>query len=209
MGKDIDKKILIGSIIIVAILIGVSFTTVLGYNSVETNLKASPLFNIRTSRAIDEESKDLFCNYIGKGEEFAISFPKRDNRAELLQFVMNAIGKMDDRTFNRFKNLVIEQIYKRENIKNDIIGEEIQLLHQGKYAPETLKKYLINLNGDEANPPTMISFADECCISYKDPKCYIFFLLLFISWILISIPYIIVEWILYFYCLFTPAKTFE
>ena len=53
-----NKKILIGSIIAVAILIGISFISVVGYNSVESNAKASPLFNIRTQRAIDGERKD-------------------------------------------------------------------------------------------------------------------------------------------------------
>jgi len=49
-----NKKILLGSILSVAILILVSFTSVLGYNSVDSDVKASPLFNIRSSRAIDE-----------------------------------------------------------------------------------------------------------------------------------------------------------
>ena len=56
-----NKKILIGSIIAVTILIGVSFTSVVGYRSVASDVKASPLFNIRTSRAIDEEEKGLRC----------------------------------------------------------------------------------------------------------------------------------------------------
>ncbi len=64
-----NNKILIGSIIAVAILIGVSFTSVVGYNSIESDKKLSPLFNIRTSRAVDKDSKDLSCEYVGKGED--------------------------------------------------------------------------------------------------------------------------------------------
>ena len=41
-----NNKILIGSIASVVILILVSFTSVVGYNSVESDVKVSPLFNI-------------------------------------------------------------------------------------------------------------------------------------------------------------------
>ena len=65
------KKVLMlgvtGAVII--ILIMVSFTSVVGYRSVESEVKASPLFHIRTSRAIDVETEDLTCDYVGKGEE--------------------------------------------------------------------------------------------------------------------------------------------
>ena len=70
-----NKKILIGSILSVAILILVSFTSVVGYNSVDSDMKPSPLFNIRTSRAIDKESQDLSCEYVGKGEEINLLIP--------------------------------------------------------------------------------------------------------------------------------------
>ena len=63
-----NKKILLGSIIAAVILVLVSFTSVVGYSSVKsTSGKASPLFSIRTSRAIDEETKDFTCDYVGKG----------------------------------------------------------------------------------------------------------------------------------------------
>ncbi|UCD14590.1 MAG: hypothetical protein JSW60_04005 [Thermoplasmatales archaeon] len=77
------KKILIGSIIAVAVLICVSFTSVVGFQSVKSNVKASPRFTVRTKRAIDEESKDLTCDYVGKGEEIIIPLPKRNDIAVL------------------------------------------------------------------------------------------------------------------------------
>jgi len=61
-----NKKILIGSIIAVAILIGVSFTSVVGYNSVDSNVKASPISTVRTSRTIDGESKDCNCQDVSR-----------------------------------------------------------------------------------------------------------------------------------------------
>ena len=82
-----NKKILIGSIIAVVILVLVSFTSVVGYNSVKSNsVKASPLFSVRTNRAIGEETKVLTCKYIGKG--ITLPFPARDDKTVLTQKVM-------------------------------------------------------------------------------------------------------------------------
>ena len=81
-----NKRILIGSIIAVAILVLVSFTGVVGYQTTKSSsiARASPLFSVRSSRAIDEESKDIVCDYVGKEEELVLSIPKRDNQQFLL-----------------------------------------------------------------------------------------------------------------------------
>jgi len=75
-----NKKILIGSIIAVTVLIGVSFTSVVGHRSVASDVKASPLFNIRSSRAIDEESEELSCAYVGKGNNINLLLPIRNHQ---------------------------------------------------------------------------------------------------------------------------------
>jgi len=136
-----NKKILIGSIIAVAILVGVSFTSVVGYNSVESDVKASPLFNIRTSRAIDEEGKDLNFNYIGMGEESILSIPTRDNRHDLIQKVIDYIIGMDDTRFNKFTRLFV---YQAKNEIKDIDNNDIidALLHI-RDNPELLKNQII------------------------------------------------------------------
>ena len=81
------NKILIGSVIAVAILIGVSFTSVVGYNRVASDVKASPLFTVRSSRAIDEDSKDIACDYVGKGKPTLFTFPKRNDKMTLVEKV--------------------------------------------------------------------------------------------------------------------------
>ena len=64
-----DKRILIvGSICAVAILIGVSFTSVVGYSAVRTKMLESPLYNIRTNRAIENSEDVTTCDFIGKGD---------------------------------------------------------------------------------------------------------------------------------------------
>ena len=122
-----NKKILIGSIIAVVILVLVSFTGVVGYQTTKSSTitRASPLFHVRSSRAIDEESEDLSCDYVGKGEEINLLIPKTDFKIVLIQEVINKIRKMNDLTFNRFLNLIITLIQKNNNNKDEIVSEII------------------------------------------------------------------------------------
>ncbi|UCF11827.1 MAG: hypothetical protein JSW06_07200 [Thermoplasmatales archaeon] len=89
------KKILLGSIGAVVILVLVSFVGVVGYSNVESNVKASPLFNLRTNRKIGEESKDLTCKYVNK--DLTIPFPNNDKRA-LIKKIIELSNKGDDWT---------------------------------------------------------------------------------------------------------------
>ncbi|UCF12306.1 MAG: hypothetical protein JSW06_09735 [Thermoplasmatales archaeon] len=120
------KKIIIGSIIAVVILISVSFTGVVGYSSVKSNSrKASPLFSVRTNRAIGEESKDIACDYAGKGKTTLITIPKRDDRVVLTQRVIDSIRTMDDETLERFIASVIDSA-KKDKKFNDINPSRIR-----------------------------------------------------------------------------------
>ncbi len=116
--KNINKKVLAGSIGVVVILIGVSFSTVVGYSSVNQIFgKASPLFTIRTNRAIGKEDKVL-TTYAHK--EALLPFPKRDDKAVLTQKVIDSIRQMDDKTFDKFISSIIVSAQKdgRLNIIN-------------------------------------------------------------------------------------------
>ena len=130
----IMNKILIGSIIAVVILVLVSFTGVVGYQSTKSSTiaKASPLFTVRSSRAIDEESKDFTCDYVGKGEEITIPLPVRNNRVVLLEKIKDRISKMDVEEFNRFKNLIIDKLRNISALKEtDITNEKGEQLVTG------------------------------------------------------------------------------
>jgi hypothetical protein len=103
------KKILIGSIVAVVILVLVSFTGVVGYQTTtsSTIARASPLFNIRTSRAIDEENKNtLKTNYIGKQNKVVIPF-LIPTRATMIKTIIERIKEIDDSTFNQLLLYVI------------------------------------------------------------------------------------------------------
>jgi hypothetical protein len=117
------KNLLIGSIISVAILILVSFTSVVGYRSITSDVKASPLFTIRSNRAIDEDSRDFSCEYVGDGEQIKITIPVGDNRRELQFRVVNIISKMKDKEIKKIILILIdthnEKILGNENT-NDV-----------------------------------------------------------------------------------------
>ncbi len=120
-----NKKILIGSILVVVILILVSFTSVVGYNNVESNKILSPLFNIRSNRAIDKESKDLTCDYVGKGEEITISLPQYD-KTDILQKFINLIEGMDETKINEIIFYGINMFHNINNIREGQILKIIQ-----------------------------------------------------------------------------------
>ena len=120
-----NKKKLIGSIIAVAVLIGVSFTSVVGYRSVDSDVKASPLFNIRSSRAIDEENQGLVCEYVGKGEDINLLIPDRDAEIEKIRRIIEIIQELDDEPFKNIVDLIINRIQKNEF--NDVKSDDVIL----------------------------------------------------------------------------------
>lgn len=182
------KKILIGSIISIAILIGISFTSVVGYQSTsKTIADISPLFNIRTSRALNEESKELTYDYVGKGEESILSIPKRDNRMEGVQRFVDTINKMDDGTFNRFIDFLIN--HKGKRIKEENIPAKINVLQQFKINPDKLKDYI-------ADEKENIFYTEEYCETVGFiwvPGCFIALIMTYLIWLVLSFASLILD----------------
>jgi len=180
-----NKKILITCIIAICILIGVSFTSVVGYRSVASEVKASPLFNIRSSRAIDEESEGLSCEYVGRGED-GLSIPKRDGRILLIHKITSEISEMDDTTFDRFLDLVINRLELEGTFDDEKINGLISFLEQIRNEPIIPVNYRIfhnigyknKLNTDGFNRVYASAFPSYCrtlCL----PKFSIIYIILF------------------------------
>ena len=132
-----NKKILIGSIIAVVILVLVSFTGVVGYQTTKSSIiaKASPLFTVRSSRAIDEESKNIACDYVGKGSESGIFIPERDRKSSQIYKIIKKISQIDTKS-NRFINLLMNQVYQVKPISNENLHELMNKLSQIRNNPE-------------------------------------------------------------------------
>jgi len=139
------KKILIDSIIAVAVLIGISYTSVAGFQSVKFNsIEASPLFNIRTSRVINQEDDDLTCDYFRKGEESSLSIPKRDIRIEMIQKFVDIISKIDDKTSNWFLELSERKLITHDDTEMNIFEDDESLKYL-RVNENLVKNYKINM----------------------------------------------------------------
>ncbi len=147
-----NKKILIGSIIAVVILVLVSFTGVVGYQTTKSSTiaRASPLFTVRSSRAIDEESKDLTCDYVGKGEDNFLLIPKRNYDIALIQKVIDRISRMDDKVLNKLMFLVIKHVKQNGRLTDIDNNKIINSLNQLKD------------NQEPTAPCTLVNWAPGC-----------------------------------------------
>jgi len=125
------KKILIGSIIAVVLLTLVSFSSVVGYSSVKSDSKiASPLFGIMTNRATNKEKYVVTSEYICKGKAINILLPKRNDKAELVEKFVNRIKMMDDDAFDKFVNIIINNLRQRADFQNFNNEDIVKFLNQ-------------------------------------------------------------------------------
>ncbi|EMR75546.1 hypothetical protein MBGDF03_00362 [Thermoplasmatales archaeon SCGC AB-540-F20] len=130
----LNKKILIGSLVAVAILILVSFTGVVGYQTTKSSTiaKASPLFAVRSNRAIYEESEDIVCDYVGKGIDSNIYIPIRDNKQLTVQRFIDLVRAMDDDNYNKFIVQLVSHLEKQDIDNIDTIINLIKSIRSTK-----------------------------------------------------------------------------
>ena len=141
------KKILIGSLIAVALLTLVSFSSVVGYNSVESDSKiASPLFGIRTNRAINKEQDVITSDYIGKGKATNILLPRMKDKTELVEKFVNFIRDMDEQSLDNFANKIsikLESDDMYSDVKRSDVKEAVYFISEN---PELSKGFLLQDN---------------------------------------------------------------
>jgi len=132
------KQFLVGgSITAVVLVVLASFTSVVGYSSVkDSEIIDSPLFMIRTNR-INNKEETLTNNYIGKGKDASNMHFQRNSNTIKLSKIFDIIKEMDDKSFNRFLNMIYDQV--KDN--NEIHGNKYLQL---KTLFETLRSNLNN-----------------------------------------------------------------
>jgi hypothetical protein len=139
------KKLLFGSIITATVLIGASFTPVLGFKDVDPDVKTSPLFTIRVHRAIQKEAKEVRCEFIGQSNIQFTIFPRTDSTKQLFHQVVDDICMMDDGTFTRFVDAVIQMLCEGNPLSSEAFLEIKELFLFIKKNPEEAKKYPFDL----------------------------------------------------------------
>jgi hypothetical protein len=190
------KKILIGSIIAICILVGVSFTSVVGYRSIASNVNASPLFNIRSSRAIDDESNELTYNYVGKEKQSILSIPKRDISKLYIKDVIKIFYEMDDISYTRFIDLFIKRMYKDKLILKSDIPFMMMYLHQLKTTPDGVKNEL----SDSMNKIWTLDKGEKCFFTLGNPRklwCLLLNILLQVGAFLFFLPFVILAYLIH------------
>jgi len=141
------KKLLaIGSICAVAILLGVSFTSVVGYSNTKSKMIESPLYNLRTNRAIENSEDVTTCDFVGKGKASTVDIPMPDSGTGLIKHIIDRFSKMNYEAFNNFIALAIKRIKHSEKGKYVNIGELLTAFYLIRANPEKLKNYIKNEN---------------------------------------------------------------
>ena len=108
---NMNKQTIIGISICAGILILLaSFTSVVGYNTIQPKLVDSPLYAIRTSKANKGETQTIDCKYVGEGKEIPIQIPTRDSKMGLMAKAVRIIKQMDATEIEELK-LKLEKIY--------------------------------------------------------------------------------------------------
>ena len=140
-----NKLLTIGSITAVVVLILAGLSPVVGFDSVRSSKINSPLFNLRTQRAIDKGQNIQTCTYLGIGRTTDILFPTRDNNSMMTWKIINSISTMSEEEFDKFICLVT---YKSNELKDEDTQELRVALHQLKDNPEGIMYFL---NDDRDN----------------------------------------------------------
>lgn len=170
------KKILIGSIIAVIILIFVSITPVVGFQLTKsTSVKESPLFLLRIRRAIGKGSNNnLESHNIGKEKTYSLLLPKRNERTFLLMNFIDRISLMSSSAFNRFVYYMTEYfqtIDQLSNIDSVTLKTEFQKVRDN---PEGAKQYAL-LELDDKTLTVSVPCTSGSGIWYQ--ICYVIFII--------------------------------
>jgi len=183
---DMNKKILAtGSIIACIILLVATLSPVVGYNTVRSSVRDSPLFSVRTSRATDKQSDRLTCDYVGKNIRNTIFFPRRNDELSPVHSFTKSITEMNENEFRFFLSQVISRGLRRNLIKPEQTFEIRHELHKLRENPAFLDIY--DYRYASIYPPT-----HECCFTVSGPGCWLAFLFLALF---------------YLFCLIIPGLT--
>ena len=157
------KPLIVISICAVVLLVLGSLSNVVGYQSVKSTVNDSPLFNIRTTRAIKEENKTILTsNYLGDGQVNYLQFPTRDGSKELIKDTIDKLSKMTDKQLDQLQKNIISYYYENK-IDKVTFNNLINLLKQLKSNNIEIKSYLLNVKNDSKNEsPTFTG-----CITYS------------------------------------------
>jgi hypothetical protein len=179
------KKIIIGSIGAVVLILLTSFTVVIGKQANSETITNSPLFAIRIQKTINGEQKQITSYYLGKGKESKLSIFNRDIRIESLQKIIERISKMSDAQLAELAGVIGSNKMVNENRQ-----QILRLLFELKNDPGEIKKQLSIIPKDSSHitrgcPPTTFPLCNPSCQWFLG--CSLWWIWVFLNYVLIII----------------------
>ena len=136
------SKMLLGALGLVVILLLVSLTNAVGHQtSTSDSVHRSPLFQIRVQNVIAQKRTTvLTSDYLRKGT-YALVVPKPDDTTVLCQTIIERIRAMDDETYYRFVQYLVQKINRHHTLESIDDKELVQELRQLREHPENSLVY--------------------------------------------------------------------
>jgi len=172
-----DKKPLIGvSICAVVLLVLGSLSNVVGYQSVKSTVNDSPLFNVRTQRATNQQQNSITSQYLGMGKGNLLQFPIREDTTEQLKKAIDIISNMDDTAFARFTELCIQKARQENTLQGISDYQIVQALLLLKTNPKAILYSFTNRTNQDITSSGLFSLCQ-----YNPFKCIYFDILFLIT----------------------------
>ena len=138
-----NKKILLGCIGAIVIIMLASFSSVIGEQTRNSSeMKDSPLFHIRTLRATDNPNGEaITTDYIGKGKSITLPLSTHSNTQLFFRKAIESINKIDEASFNNFLETAVNKLRESEMVNKEDIPKLEELFHFLRKNPDEVKNY--------------------------------------------------------------------
>jgi hypothetical protein len=183
VGKGMNKYPLIGgSIAVVVLLVLGSLTNVVGYQSISSTASSeSPLFTVRTKRAINQELNMPPSQYLGKGIKNLLIFNVGENKGQIISTIIESIKKMDDKTYQKFLAIITQRLREIISLQEN----RIQSINEGLTEIRKRASMPILLSPSELHTYNCPTGSQTCPHTTLDCFIIFFFLSIAISILLI------------------------
>jgi len=141
--KKMNKKILLGCIGTIVIIMLASFSSVIGGQTKNlSGMENSPLFHIRTLRTTEKSNGDAInTGYIGKEKSITLSFSTHSNTQLFFQKAIESLTKLDEASFNNFLETAVNKLQESKMVIKEDVPRLKELFHFLRENPDEVKNY--------------------------------------------------------------------
>ena len=153
-----DKKILVGSVLVIVVIILASISPVIGYKiSDKKNVISSPLFSARKNKILSRDIKKVNSKYIGHGNALNLFIKKRTTLQDVVDKatkIVNVRPDVIDEAFNKIISMPeVINLLNENNIDVEYLKNQVDAIEKDpKLLEETINKAALSLPLDSNNP---------------------------------------------------------